>query len=119
MANTPTLDSSEVTRSSCDGFALMKLPAELRNCIYGHYFADINEAQLFLNTAASPKTLWHKRLLPTKRTILQVLKAHLPLLFVNREVRAEAGQILYNQCLANVNFPMHASNLCVLRRLCH
>jgi len=94
----------EATTHKCDSFALMKLPAELRQTIYGYYFADINEAQWFLCSAPTPYTPRLARLLPETKTGIKALKEHLPLLHANREVRAEAGRILCNQYLADAEF---------------
>lgn len=122
MANTPASDGRNVTTNKRDSFA--KLPVELRKKIYGYYFADINEAQWFLNSAPDFKTLWHTRPLPDTRTSLAVLKAHLLLLLANRQVRAEAGLILYTQYLDeaeflfNINYYNGAKNFRCIQAIC-
>jgi hypothetical protein len=104
MADTPVTDCCKVPAPNCDSFALMKLPAELRDRIYGCYFARINRKEWFLNAAPNSKTLWHTRLLPKTKTSLEALGGLLPLLHASRKLRAEAGQIFYKQHLANAEF---------------
>ena len=107
MADTPTPDSCNATTPNCDSFPLMRLPVELRHIIYSHYFADIHKAEWFLCSAHTPRTPRLARLarpLPSTGTRIKFLKGHLPLLLVNREVRTEAGRILFNQYLANAEF---------------
>ena len=124
MAHIPTPDGCKVTTPSCDLFALMKLPAELRQIIYGHYFVDIDESQWFLCSAPTPKTPRLARILPRTRTSIKVLKERLPLLHANRVVRAEAGPIFYNQYLANaevlfnINYHNGADNFRRIQGIC-
>jgi len=105
MLNAPAFNRYKFTAPKRKWFKLMKLPVKLRNRIYGHYFADINESQWFISPAHTPKNpRLVKHFSNSARTSIKVPKAYLPLLLVNREVRAEAGRMLYNQYLANTEF---------------
>jgi hypothetical protein len=104
MSNNPEAGHDTVAATSTETFPLMKLPAELRNNIYGHYFAEIKEAQWFLRPALTPKTPRSMRYMPESKIGIKVLKAYLALLHANHEVRVEAGPIFYSQYLAGAEF---------------
>ena len=105
MSYNPEDDRGTAAATGTEAFPLMKLPAELRNNIYGHYFARIEEAQWVVRSVRTPpETPWTLRFMPKTKISIEVLKAHLALLHANHEVRAEAGSMFYNRYLANTEF---------------
>jgi hypothetical protein len=68
MSNKAEDDHNTVTATSTESVSLMKLPAELRKNIYGHYFADTKEAQWFLRPVLNLKPLGPRDTCPRQKS---------------------------------------------------